>query len=190
MSLNPRSSVPKPQATTPDPDVIRLLVLDVDGVLTDGSIVLDEHGHETKRFHVRDGLGIKLLRDNGVDVAVLSARASRAVSLRMKELKVTLVSQGNADKEAGLARLLEQAGVSADHAAYMGDDLQDLPAMQRCAYRISVPDAPREVRDVAHHVTFVPGGRGAVRDAAEHLLRTQGKWRQAIAEYTGGRSHR
>ncbi|MEX0653964.1 MAG: HAD-IIIA family hydrolase [Phycisphaeraceae bacterium] len=174
---------PNPQPPTPNPQRIRLLVLDVDGVLTDGAIVLDEQGRESKRFHVRDGLGIKLLRDNGVEVAVLSSRSSRAVTLRMAEVGVTRVVQGAADKAAGLARLLAEAGVPADQTAYMGDDLQDLPAMHRCAYRMTVADAAKPVRDAADYVTFAPGGHGAVREAAEHLLRAQHKWRQAIARY-------
>ncbi|MFA9479865.1 KdsC family phosphatase [Phycisphaerales bacterium AB-hyl4] len=174
--------------TLPDPtaniDHLKLLVLDVDGVLTDGSITLTEQGHEIKRFHVRDGLGIKLLRDNGIDVAILSSRASRAVTLRMQEIGITHVLQGVADKAAGLATLLNDINIPAAEAAYMGDDLQDLPAMRKCAYRMTVADASKPVRDAADYVTFTQGGHGAVREAAEHLLRSQNKWRTALAPYT------
>lgn len=165
-------------------DHLKLLVLDVDGVLTDGSITLDEHGHELKRFHVRDGLGIKLLRDNGIDVAILSSRASRAVTLRMREIDIKHVLQGVADKAAGLETLLREIGTPTSATAYMGDDLQDLPAMRKCAYRMTVADAAKPVRDAADYVTFAPGGQGAVREAAEHLLRSQHKWRDALTRYT------
>lgn len=163
--------------------VLRLLVLDVDGVLTDGALYLDERGGEIKRFHVRDGLGIKAAREAGIEVAVLTSRSSRAVTMRMAEVGVTLVTQKAADKLAGLEALLERAGVAANQAAYMGDDLQDLPAMRRCAYKLAPADAAAEVRQAADHVTDRPGGHGAVREAVEHLLKGRGQWESFLQRY-------
>lgn len=169
----------------PDPSAIKLLVLDVDGVLTDGGITIDSQGVEiVKRFHVRDGLGIQLAMEQGLKVAVLSSRLSRAVDARLRELGVTLLMQGARDKGAGLRAIAQQAGVDPAQAAYMGDDLLDLPAMLRCGYKITVADAAPELRQIADYVTGQPGGHGAVREAVEHLLKAQNKW-QAVLDRFG-----
>lgn len=168
-----------------DPYAIKLLVLDVDGVLTDGGITIDSQGVEiVKRFHVRDGLGIQLAMEQGLKVAVLSSRLSRAVDARLRELGVTLLMQGARDKGAGLRAIAQQAGVDPAQAAYMGDDLLDLPAMLRCGYKITVADAAPELRQIADYVTGQPGGHGAVREAVEHLLKAQNKW-QAVLDRFG-----
>lgn len=168
-----------------DPCAIKLLVLDVDGVLTDGGITIDSQGVEiVKRFHVRDGLGIQLAMEQGLKVAVLSSRLSRAVDARLRELGVTLLMQGARDKGAGLRAIAQQAGVDPAQAAYMGDDLLDLPAMLRCGYKITVADAAPELRQIADYVTGQPGGHGAVREAVEHLLKAQNKW-QAVLDRFG-----
>src|SRR5690606_11651612 len=126
-----------------------------------------------------DGLGIQLAMEQGLKVAVLSSRLSRAVDARLRELGVTLLMQGARDKGAGLRAIAQQAGVDPAQAAYMGDDLLDLPAMLRCGYKITVADAAPELRQIADYVTGQPGGHGAVREAVEHLLKAQNKW-QAV----------
>ncbi len=164
---------------------VRLMVFDVDGVLTDGSVILDDRGVETRRFHIRDGLAFKLARGQGMELAILSARTSRAVTRRMKNLKVEHVIQGARDKRASLTALLAKLGVAGEQTAYLGDDLQDLPAMRCCGYPMAVADAAAEVRAAAAYVTSTPGGRGAAREAVEHVLRGQGKWDAAVAAETG-----
>ncbi len=162
---------------------IQLLILDVDGVLTDGSILYDERGNQLKRFHVRDGMGIRLAMEAGVRVAVLSSRDSPAVSRRLAELAVTRIVQGSGDKGVDVVTLLREEGVTGEHAAYLGDDLLDLPAMRRVDYPMAVADAAEEVRAVARFVTTLHGGRGAVREAVEHILKRQGVWEATIAPY-------
>lgn len=162
---------------------IRLLILDVDGILTDGSIQIDDRGVETKRFHVRDGLAIKAAMGQGIEVAVLTARSSRAVTLRLREIGVNLYIQGARDKLAGLEHLVELTGIDLREAAYMGDDLQDLPAMLRCGYKMTVADAATEVRGVADYITHKQGGQGAVREAIEHILHAQGKWAAVLEKF-------
>ena len=155
---------------------VRLLLLDVDGVLTDGSIVYTDDGVELKRFHVRDGSGIKLWRKAGHDVAILSGRTSAATSRRAAELGIGTVVQGREDKVAGLAEVLGLTGVDASDVCAVGDDLADYPVLSACGVGIAVADACPELVDVADHVTELPGGRGAVRAAVEWLLRRQGRW--------------
>ena len=165
------------------PADIKLVVLDVDGVLTDGSIIVDDRGVEAKRFYARDGLGIKAAMAAGLKVGVLSARSTPAVTLRISELGVDYLVQGVADKARALETLCQRARVLLDEAAYVGDDLVDLPAMLRCAYPIAVADAVKEVRAEARYVTGARGGRGAVREAIEHLLTSQGKWEEMVARF-------
>jgi 3-deoxy-D-manno-octulosonate 8-phosphate phosphatase (KDO 8-P phosphatase) len=148
---------------------IRLLVLDVDGVLTDGTILLIG-GEELKTFHVRDGLGLKRLLANGIEVAVVSGRSSAAVSRRMAELGIRHVFQGVDDKLPVIENLRESLGLEADDIAVVGDDLPDLPAMELAGLAIAVADAQPEVRARAHWITAAAGGRGAAREVAEHLL--------------------
>ncbi len=169
-----------------EPTQIKLLVLDVDGVLTDGSIMVDDHGTESKRFHVRDGFAIRAAMSLGLQVAVLTGRSTRAVTIRLADLGVELFLQGVADKAVGLDTLCQMAGVDPQQAAYVGDDLIDLPAMRRCGYPMAVADASPEVRDVARYVTTIPGGHGAVRNAIEHLLKAQGQWDKVVDRYSGG----
>jgi len=162
---------------------IELLVLDVDGVLTDGSLWYADGGDELKRFHVRDGLGLKLWRQAGGRAAILSGRASEAVTRRAKELGLYPIIQGCDDKAAGLAKLLDEAEVPADHVCGMGDDLPDLPFLARCGLALTVGDAAPEVRAMADHVTAAPGGRGAVREAVEWLLKVRGQWAAVVDRY-------
>ena len=155
---------------------IRLLVLDVDGVLTDGVLVYGASGEEIKRFHVRDGLGIQQARLAGVEVAIISGRASAAVTRRMSELGVVEVHQGVGDKESLLRGLLARLGVKAAETAVMGDDLPDLPLMRIAGLAMAPADAVPEVRRAAGWVSRSAGGHGAVREAVEMLLSSRKAW--------------
>ena len=154
----------------------RLLVLDVDGVLTDGVLIYGASGEEIKRFHVRDGLAMQQARRAGVEVAIVSGRASAAVTRRMSELGVVEVHQGVGDKEALLRGLLARLGVSAAETAVMGDDLPDLPLMRMAGIAMAPVDAAPEVRQAADWVSRSAGGHGAVREAIEWLLRSRKAW--------------
>lgn len=160
-----------------------LLILDVDGVLTEGSIIMDDHGVQSKRFHVRDGFAIREAMRVGLSVGILTGRASRVVTLRAAELRVDLLLQGCGDKRIGLETLCQQAGVEPEQTAYLGDDLVDAPAMLRCGYPMAVADAAAEVREIAKFVTLTPGGHGAVREAIEHLLKAQNKWDAVVERF-------
>lgn len=157
----------------------RVLVLDVDGVLTDGSIWLDDNGREWKRFHVHDGMGLGLWRKAGGRSAILSGRASLAVRHRADELRVDAVVMGCEEKAEGLQRVLDRLGATAAAIAYLGDDLPDIPPMRACGYPMAVSDACAEVRAVARFVCARPGGSGAVREAVEHLLGEACPWGRA-----------
>ncbi len=167
-----------------DPTDIRMVVFDVDGVLTDGQIILNDHGVETKQFDVRDGFAMSAAQRMGLKVAVLTGRSSRVVTLRMTELAVDSLLQGAGDKAMGLQTICEQAQLQPQQCAFVGDDLIDLPAMLRCGYPIAVADAVDEVRAQARYITTAPGGHGAAREAIEHLLRGQGRWQQLVEQYT------
>jgi len=155
---------------------IRLLLLDVDGVLTDGRIIIDERGMETKQFHVRDGQGIALLLRSGIDVGFITARSSRSVRHRAKELGVRLVHQGVRNKLDVYNEIKRERGLQDEQVAYMGDDVVDLPTLRRAGLAVTVADGSRELRSVVDLVTMGAGGRGAVRELAEFLLKAQGKW--------------
>ena len=155
---------------------IRLLILDVDGVLTDGRLVYSPAGEETKVFYVRDGHAIVAARAAGLDVAVISGRSSPAVSRRLEDLGVREVHQGVRDKVALLPDLCGRRGVAPGDVAFMGDDLQDLPLLTRVGLALAPADAVREVRRVAHWISRLPGGSGAVREAVEWLLKARGAW--------------
>jgi 3-deoxy-D-manno-octulosonate 8-phosphate phosphatase (KDO 8-P phosphatase) len=150
---------------------VRLVVLDVDGVLTDGRLYFGPDGEAMKVFDVRDGHGVRLLREAGLSVALLSSRASPIVARRASELDIAPVLQGERDKLAGLNRLLAATGVAANECAYMGDDWPDLPVMAHVGFAAAVADAAPEVRRAAHWIAQAEGGRGAVRALAEYVLR-------------------
>ena len=156
----------------------------VDGVLTDGRILLDERGKEKKLFHVHDGQGIRWLLKAGVEVGIISGRSSGSVQNRAKELGITLLFQGIEDKWAVVQSLLKRKGWGLDQVAYVGDDLVDLPLLQRVGLPIGVPNGhPLTHRSVAY-VTRKSGGWGAVREVAEELLKSQGKWAQVVKAHT------
>ncbi len=166
---------------------IRLLCLDVDGVMTDGRIVYDEHGIESKRFHVRDGLAIKLWREAGHQIAIISSRSSEAVTRRAAELGIDHVHQGCRDKFAALESICRATGIEPQHAAAMGDDLPDLPVFHAVGLPIAVADAAVEVRNAAALVTSTPGGHGAVREVIEKILQAQGCWSDLLLRWQTAR---
>jgi 3-deoxy-D-manno-octulosonate 8-phosphate phosphatase (KDO 8-P phosphatase) len=160
---------------------VTLLVLDVDGVLTDGLIHIDGRGVETKTFHTRDGLGLRLWQRLGGEVAIITGRAGMALQHRADELRISHVHQGVTSKVRAFGELLNELSLTASQAAVMGDDLPDLPMMNLAGYAIAVADAAEPVRKAASFVTIRPGGRGAVREAVEHLLKARDRWDEALA---------
>lgn len=160
---------------------IRLLILDVDGILTDGTIRMDETGGQSRAFHIQDGLGLTLWKAVGRQVALLTSKRSGATLARAQMLGIDMIEQGADDKLPGFERILKAAGVEAGETAYMGDDLLDAPILRRVGYAMTVPDAAAEIREIARYITRRTGGRGAVRDAVEHLLKRDGLWTQAMA---------
>ena len=152
---------------------VRLLVLDVDGVLTDGRLYIGPSGEEFKAFHVRDGAGIVALRRAGVAVAIISGRSSAAVEYRAAELGIEHVHQGVADKGRALERLLAELGLDRSAAACVGDDTPDLPLLEAAGFAVAVADAHPAARAAAHWVTSLPGGRGAVREVCDLLLQAR-----------------
>ncbi len=159
---------------------IRLLVLDVDGVLTNGTILIDDDGRQSRCFHIQDGLGVTLWRSVGRQVAILTSKRSGAVEARARMLGIDFIEQGAEDKLPGLDRLVSRAGVSLDETAYTGDDLLDVAVMRRVGYPIAVANAVEEVKEIAAYVTSPNGGEGAVREAIEHLLKRDGQWWAAL----------
>ena len=162
---------------------IALAVFDVDGVLTDGGLILGEDGAEFKIFHVRDGQGLVLLRDSGCKVAVITARNSKIVAERMNSLGIEHVYQGQSDKGKAFAGLLMKLGLDARQTAYVGDDLLDLPAMKCAGLAVAVADAHPVVRAQAHWVTAARGGHGAAREVCEFIMEAQGTLQAAIRKY-------
>jgi 3-deoxy-D-manno-octulosonate 8-phosphate phosphatase (KDO 8-P phosphatase) len=160
---------------------IELLVTDVDGVMTDGHIVLDDRGIETKHFHVRDGMAFSLWHKAGKCAAILSGRKTAAVDLRAADLKIAHVLQGHEQKEAPLRKLIEQLGLSPLQVCYVGDDLPDLPALLVAGLAACPADAVAEVKDAAHLITEAHGGDGAIREIVELILKSQGRWVNLIA---------
>ncbi len=162
---------------------VKLIALDVDGTLTDGTMLYGPDGAHSKAFHIADGLGIVMAQAMGLRVAVISGRSSRAVETRMAELKVTDLVQNCGDKAAALRELLERYGLTPAEAAYVGDDINDLPAFEVAGVKIAVANASDSLKMRADWVTPRPGGHGAVRDAIEEILRRQGRLEDAVAVY-------
>lgn len=166
---------------------IRLFLTDVDGVLTDGGIVFDAEGREIKRFHVRDGHGIKMLQRAGVEVGIITGRTSEVVAIRAKELGISLVRQGSADKVETWRGILEEKGFSPAQTSYVGDDIVDVPLLRRVGFAAAVADAEEYVLDAVDFVSSRPGGHGAVREVIEFVLRSKGCWAEATDRYFSGR---
>lgn len=163
--------------------LVRLLAMDVDGVLTDGKIVYDSQGVETKAFFVQDGVGIKALQAVGVVCAIITGRQSPMVDRRAKELGIAHIIQGRDDKLQALSELASRLNIALDECAYMGDDLPDVLAIKTAGLGISVPNAHYRVRQVADYVTHRTGGNGAVREACELILHTKGQYKAFLAGF-------
>jgi 3-deoxy-D-manno-octulosonate 8-phosphate phosphatase (KDO 8-P phosphatase) len=164
-------------------DQIKLLLLDVDGVLTDGQITYTDSGEQIKSFSSKDGLGLRLLMENHIRVGIITGRRSGALGHRCQNLGIDLVFDGIGDKAAAFDQIIDQTRIPARHIAFVGDDLIDLPAMIRAGVAFTVPDAPEEVKRYAHRVTSAKGGQGAVREICEAILKAQGKWDQILNQY-------
>ncbi len=163
---------------------IKLILSDVDGVMTDGGIIYDVEGRETKRFHVRDGFGIKLWHRAGNGFGIVTGRSSPIVTRRAEELQIEIVRQGVSHKLAEVKHILLELGLQPHEAAFLGDDLIDLGAMEYVGLGISVADAAPEVRARAAHVTQAAGGQGAVREAIQWILAGQEKWEAILQAAT------
>lgn len=159
---------------------IRLILSDVDGVLTDGSIILDNQGIESKVFYVRDGLAIKLWQKAGFNFGLLTARNSQIVKLRAAELGIEIVKQGFAEKLSIAREIMKAHRYAPEEVCYIGDDLQDLEVLYEVGLPVAVADAAQEVKQAATWVTGTPGGRGAVRELIERLLKGKGRWEECL----------
>lgn len=185
---------------------IKLLLFDVDGVLTDGKLFFlpDHEGErqnakdsaqlsaqgsiEFKGFHAHDGVGVSLARVGGLRTGLITKRFSETVALRARDLKLEFVRQGAQDKGAALAEIAKEAGLRLDEVAFVGDDIVDLPAMRAAGLAIAVKNARSEVKREAHYLTAHAGGDGGLRDAVEFILKAQGKWKKVVEAYIGGKS--
>ena len=168
---------------------IRMILSDVDGVLTDGGITYDNQGIETKKFHVRDGLGVKLWQRAGHTFGILTARSSHLVKLRASELGIELVRQGSSDKLSVAEKILQDLNAQGDPIAinevcYIGDDLTDIPLLQHVGLAATVADGAEEVKSVSQFQTKLEGGQGAIRELIESLLKAQNRWTEVVQDYT------
>jgi 3-deoxy-D-manno-octulosonate 8-phosphate phosphatase (KDO 8-P phosphatase) len=162
---------------------IELILCDVDGVMTDGGLWYDDQGRELKCFHIRDGLGIRLWQRAGFRFGILTARTSHIVKLRASELGVDLVRQGFEDKLPAAQELIRSCGLAAAQVCYLGDDLTDLAVIRHVGLGAAVADAAAEVREAAGWISQTPGGRGAVRELVEMILKAKGRWDELIQGY-------
>jgi len=164
---------------------IRLLLFDVDGVLTDGTILVHGDGSESKQFNIRDGAGIVWAQRAGLSIGILSARSADATAIRAAQLGIEIVVQGSANKLAGYEQILREQALTDAQVGYMGDDLHDLPVLRRAGFSAAPADAAPEVRAAVQWISSSGGGRGAARECIEHVLRAQGQWRAAVGDYLG-----
>lgn len=162
---------------------IKMLILDVDGVMTDGGIIFDNHDNEFKVFNVRDGHGIKMLQKAGISVGIITGRESKVVARRAKDLGIKEVHQGFKVKADALAKIFKKHGLKKDEVAFVGDDVVDIPVFTRVGLAIAVSDAVAEAKAAAHHITKNSGGRGAVREVCELILKSNGRWKALIDGY-------
>ena len=162
---------------------VQLILSDVDGVMTDGGIIYDNQGIEIKRFHVRDGLGIKLWQRGGGRFGIITARNSHIVKLRSTELGIEIVRQGFSDKLPAAQEIVRDIGLTMDAVCYIGDDLTDLPVLRHAGVAATVADSANEVREASQLVTQARGGHGAVREIIEFIMKAQQRWDDAIAKY-------
>jgi len=163
---------------------IKLLLMDCDGVLTDGRLWLTSDGDEQKAFHARDGQGISLLHRAGLRTGIITGRTSSAVDRRAQDLKMSYVRQYAKDKIKALDEILADAGVARDECAYIGDDVADIPVMRRVGFAVAVSDAVEETKQAAHYLTELKGGQGAVREACDLILKAQGRWDELMERFS------
>jgi YrbI family 3-deoxy-D-manno-octulosonate 8-phosphate phosphatase len=174
----------KPMKLEPQCQRIELIVSDVDGVLTDGGLIYDNQGIETKKFHSRDGLGIKLWKRAGFDFGIVTARASHIVKFRAGELGIDILRQGFEEKLGVTQQILGERHLQMEQLCYIGDDLTDLPVIRLAGLGVAVADAADEVRAAARYVTSLPGGRGAVREVIEVILKAKNRWEDVIHRFS------
>lgn len=159
---------------------IKLVILDVDGVMSDGRIVIDDNGLEQRNFDIKDGFGVVALQMTGIECAIITSKKSGAVRHRAEELKISRFYEGIKKKLEPYEQILEDKGIDDAEVCYVGDDLVDLKMMKRVGFPVAVADAVDEVREAAAYVTKARGGYGAVREVAELILKTQGKWEKIL----------
>ena len=162
---------------------VKMLILDVDGVLTDGRIIWTSSAEEMKLFNVQDGVGIILARRAGLKIAIISARKSKVTEIRAKELKITEVHQSTESKLIAYKELIDKYKLSDEEVAYIGDDIHDIPVLKRAGFAVAVSNAQEEVKQVSHHVTEKNGGNGAVREVINMILKTKGLWDKVVEKY-------
>ncbi|MCM8761547.1 MAG: HAD-IIIA family hydrolase [Candidatus Omnitrophica bacterium] len=162
---------------------VKLLIIDIDGVMTDGHIIYSIYGDELKFFDVQDGFGITLLNRAGIKSVIITAKKSRIVKLRARDMKVAKAYQGHHDKLKPFTRALRKFRVSPEEVCFIGDDLIDIPILKRVGFAVAVPNAVDEVKRCAHHITERAGGHGAVRELCDLILKSQGKWEIATEKY-------
>lgn len=162
---------------------IKVMIFDVDGVMTDGGLMIGDDGQEYKTFHSQDGLGMKLLKKSGVQMAIITGRTSNVVTKRAESIGIEHFYQGIDNKLAAFNDLIQKMGISPTEAAFMGDDIVDVPPMLRCGLAITVPAAPDSVKGRAHYTTNKAGGKGAVREACELIMQAQGTLETMTAPY-------
>jgi len=162
---------------------VKLLILDIDGVMTDGRIIYSVYGDELKFFDVQDGFGITLLNRAGIKSAIITAKKSRIVKLRARDMRVAKAYQGYMDKLIPFEQALKRFKVKPEEVCFIGDDLIDIPVLKRVGFAVAVPNAVEEVRQIAHHTTSKTGGRGAVREICDLILKSQNKWDLATSKY-------
>ena len=172
------------KAITAKAKKIKLLILDVDGIMTDGSINIDDQGVELKKFNVHDGFAIVLFRKTGHKVALISARAAKAVEVRAKDLKIDRVYQAAHPKTAAYNELKKEFQLKDDEICFMGDDLPDLGVLKAAGLAVTVPNAAPEAKKLADYTTKHPGGHGAVREVVEIILKAQGHWKNIVKEFS------
>jgi 3-deoxy-D-manno-octulosonate 8-phosphate phosphatase (KDO 8-P phosphatase) len=163
---------------------IKLLLMDCDGVLTDGRLWLTSDGDEQKAFHARDGQGISLLHRAGLQTGIITGRTSLAVDRRAQDLKMSYVRQYAKDKIKALEEILAEAGVTTDECAYIGDDVGDIPVMRRVGLAVAVSDAVEETKQAAQYITALKGGQGAVREVCDLVLKAQGRWAELMERFS------
>ncbi len=162
---------------------VKMLLLDVDGVMTDGGIIMDSEGRESKKFNVRDGHGLVMIQRHGIAVGILTGRTSAVVDHRARDLKITEVYQGALNKKEVFQKILEKNNLTPSDIAYMGDDIVDIPVLKIVGFAAAVADAHDLVKKTVHHITVHKGGEGAVREICEMLLMAQGRWPDVAERY-------